>query len=637
MKVADYIIQTLEDHGISHAFLVYGAANGSLVDAFTRMKNIKYVCAQHEQAAGFMAEGYAKVSGNFGVAIATSGPGGMNLVTPIGNCFYDSVPCLFLTGQVKTQFMRPDDSIRQIGFQETDIVSIVTPITKYAVMITDAKDVPTELEKAIAIMKSGRPGPVLIDLPIDVQKADIKVKHSYRREMKTPLPSVANHCRMLLNAIKNSKRPYILVGGGARRAIMGIKYISDKFNIPVSPTWNAIDLVTSDWPNYAGRVGTYGGDGRNFGIQNCDLLICIGTRISGRITGGDPESFARSAKKWVIDIDKSNDEALKSQGIKIDNFIHADANHFLHEFVDFVEKNVDKQNRLLDGYFDKWMIQCLAWKERYDPVKLHLASEHEYVNPYAFMRMLSNLCGPHDIIVSDCGGNQVIFAHSFKTKDGQRCFTNNGNSPMGFSMCGAMGAWFAQTKKQPSPLMDKLIDSCNLTQFTLPGENLTVKEWYPNVICIIGDGGMQMNIQELQTMKNYGIIIIVIVLINHIYGITKAFQKVNFEGRAEACEPPHYTVPDFAKIASSYGISNISIHKNEDINIALQQFLKMPGPSIMDVNCHDWHEYYPKISGWKTPIEDMEPLLSNEEFINNMLIPISKTSKCARGLIHVDK
>ena len=605
MKVADYIIKVLADEGIKEAFLVYGAANGDIVDAFTRNERIRYICTMHEQAAGFAAEGYAKISRKFGVAIATSGPGGQNFVTPIGNCFYDSVPVLFITGQVKTQFMRPNDSIRQVGFQETDIVKIVEPITKYAVCVKDPLSIRYELEKALFLMKNCRPGPVLLDIPIDVQQVQIDpeslapyVPMVLKPGMIAPNQDEKIYAN-LLKDIKASKRPIILVGGGAFEAREAIRYLSTTLGVPVCRTWNARDIITDDFVNFGGDVGTYGGRGRNFAIQNCDLLISIGSRISGRITGGKPDTFARHAKKWMIDIDLGN-LLPANQQFTINHSVMSDAKQFTIGFIQHVEKSF--YGKFNSDKFLPWMYKCKAWVEAYDPVDIHADKKVVGVNPYLFMRSLSDVASEKDIIVSDCGGNQVIFAHAFKTKRGQRCFTNNGNSPMGFSMCGAMGAWFVQDKPEG------------------------------NTICIIGDGGMTMNSQELQTIKNYDIDIKIFILDNRIYGITKAFQEVNFEGRAEACGPKGYAPPDFVKVAMAYGVRTVVINNPDTMDHLTALVLREPGPIVCIVKCPEWHSYYPKISGWHTPIEDMEPLLNNKEFMENMLIRPSDATIKARGL-----
>jgi acetolactate synthase-1/2/3 large subunit len=589
MKVADYVIHTLGRMGIDKMFVVYGAANGDLIDAFTRTMDTSYVCVMHEQAGGFAAEGYAKSSGKFGVAIATSGPGGQNFVTPIANCFYDSVPCLFITGQVKTQFLRPNDEIRQVGFQETDIVGIVKPITKYAVMVKKPEDIKYELEKAIYLMRSGRPGPVLLDIPIDVQKEIINTNNliGYRKYDKCA--DISSEIEQFSKDYEKSKRPVAVIGNGCRKYKKELLEWLEFMEIPAFPTWNAIDIIPSDFRLYGGRIGTYGGPGRNFAVQNSDLLLCIGTRLSGRITGGNPASFARGAKKYVVDIDEAMLQP-KTQQLSFDVNILSDAGRFID---------------LATGYdcpkSDKWVSKVIKWRDQYDPVKIELEG---YVNPYSFFRSLSNQCGDKDVIVGDCGGNIVALSHALKTKNGQIFITNNGNSPMGFSMAGAIGAWFGYKDK---------IDYGNYDESNPVFEG-------GNVICVIGDGGMNMNIQELQTIVNYKIPLKIFIINNGIYGITKAFQEVNFEGRCEACGPKGYAPPDFLKIAKAYGIFNTSIRDIKELDEGIRSVLNIPFAVVCSIECPEYHTYEPKVIGWNTPIEDMSPYLPREKFKKNMMI-----------------
>ncbi len=590
IKLADYVIDFYSSLGVDKMFVVYGAANGDLIDAFTRNKKTEYVAVMHEQAGGFAVEGYSKVKGNGipGVAIATSGPGGMNFVTSIGNCYYDSVPAIFITGQIKTQFLRPDPSIRQVGFQETDICGIVKPITKYAKMISDPQSIKYELEKSLYLATTGRQGPVLLDIPIDVQQAIIdpsKLTGFEKRKSNKVISSDAKkQIEMLYEDIKKAKRPVFLIGGGVRssEAIDELHDLGKILKIPMYPTWNALDIVTSDYEYYGGRVGTYGGAGRNFGIQNSDLLIAIGSRLSGRITGGNVKSFAREAKKYVVDIDKAL--LIKEfQQVPFDENIYCDAKEFIKNFKDFLKSKKFDQNETQK----KWLNQCLEWKIKYDPVKKEY-NDKNYVHPYFFIRKLSEKMSENSVFAADCGGNIVVCNHSFETKKGQRYFTNNGNSPMGFSFSGAIGAYFADPSRP--------------------------------VVCVIGDGGMNMNIQELQTIKNYNIKIKTIILNNHIYGITKAFQETNFQGRAEACGPKGYNPPNFIEISKAYGIDTLKVNNASDMNEKIDQILDFDGPLVVDVNCHEYHTYEPRIFGWKTPIEDMYPYLDRDEFKKNMYI-----------------
>ena len=593
MKVADFIINYLAGCGIREVFVVYGAANGDLIDAFTRTTAIRYVAVMHEQAGGFAAEGYAKVSGNFGVAIATSGPGGGNFVTPIQNCFYDSVPCLFITGQINSQFLRPDPCIRQIGFQETDIVGTVRGITKYAVMIRNPMNIKYELQKALYLMKDGRPGPVLIDIPLDVQKKDIddvSLLMSFSPHSKDDVPDYDIECidKQIDECCKDlgcAERPVMLIGGGVRiaQAVDELIMCADILNIPLFPTWNALDVVTSDLPYYGGRVGTYGGPGRNFGIQNSDLLIGIGTRISGRITGGNVKSFARGAKKYVVDVDKAL-LRREFQQVPCDVNIYCDAKVFLERMITRITKFPIRRD------FSMWLRKVIDWREKYDPVKAEHFSRGDIVDPYVFFRILSEEMREQDILVGDCGGNIVASNHAFKTKRGQRNITNNGNSPMGFSFAASMGAWFAAEKNR-------------------------------TVVCTIGDGGFTMNSQEVQTFLNYGVGVKTFIIDNRIYGITKAFQEVNFNGRSEACGPKGYNPPDFVRLCGKgYGMRTFVIERNSHIRLIIREVLNTEGPVVCVVQCSEYHTYEPKIVGWKTPIEDMYPYLSREEFKANMII-----------------
>jgi acetolactate synthase-1/2/3 large subunit len=587
IKVADYVIKFFADKGIDKIFVVYGAANGDLIDAFTRIKKTKYISIMHEQAAGFAAEGYAKVKNLPGVAIATSGPGGQNFLTSIANCFYDSVPVIFVTGQIKTAFLKPDKKVRQIGFQETDIVGITKPITKRSVMITDENKIKFELEYCYYLAVNGRPGPILLDIPMDIQKKiiDPKKLKGFEKKNNFKINKIKQKIKKFLHDFEESKRPVILVGGGVRNAIKDLQKLGQLLNVPVFPTWNALDIVTSDYSNYCGRVGTYGGAGRNFGIQNSDLLLTIGCRLSGRITGGNVKSFARDAKKYMVDIDPSNLKT-KWQQLKFDENIYCDSKIFINLLMQSFKKK-EKLKRISNK--SKWLQKCLEWKNKYDPVKKEFYENHNYVQPYAFIRILSEKMNKNDTFVADCGGNIVISNHSFETKLGQRYFTNNGNSPMGFSFAGGLGACIANPKV--------------------------------NTVCVIGDGGMNMNIQELQTLKNYKIKLKTIILNNHIYGITKAFQKTNFEGRMEACGPIGYNPPNFVDICRAYKIKTIVLNQNSKIHETLNYFLNYNnGPIVLDVNCHEHHTYEPRIFGWNTPIEDMYPYIPREEFKANMYI-----------------
>jgi len=591
MKLADYVIEFLAKKGIHKVFVVYGAANGDLIDAFTRRKDIEYVAVMHEQAGGFAAEGYAKITGRPGCSIVTSGPGGMNLLTPMGNCFYDSIPCIFITGQINSQFLRSDPSIRQVGFQECDIVSMATPVTKYAKMITDAKSIRYELEKAYFLSTSGRPGPILLDIPLNIQK--IQVEHEemegFNEETERAsydLRTIDAQTSLFLTDLFTAKRPCILVGGGVRLAdaVEEIRELGRLLKLPIFPTWNALDIISSDYEYYGGRVGTYGGAGRNFGIQNSDLLLCVGTRLSGRITGGNIHTFARSAKKYVVDVDKALLQR-RLQQVPFDENVFCDAKIFLQALINKIKRWDTGE---VHYNFSSWFEQVKEWRDKYDPVKPEFFEQKVNVHPYAFLRTLSRLMDEDAILVGDCGGNIVASNHAFETKKRQRNITNNGNSPMGFSFAGAIGCWFAAPERQ--------------------------------VVCTIGDGGFNMNIQELQTLVNYGVKLKTFIINNHIYGITKAYQETNFNGRAEACGPKGYTPPNFIDVCNAYKIKTFVINNHLEMEDRIKEVLSYDGPVVVSVECPEYHTYEPRIFGWKTPIEDMYPYLPREEFRKNMIV-----------------
>ena len=592
MNVADYYLKMLVEAGVKRAFVVYGAANGDLIDAFTRNKDIEYVCAIHEQAAGFMAEATAKVDDDStpGVAIATSGPGGHNFVTAIANCFYDSVPAIFITGQVSSAYMRRDSQMRQVGFQETPICDIVRPIVKAAFQPKTAMAAYRALRDALHICKDGRAGPVLIDLSLDVQKmvCDFELLLpaiiSAGWVQETDAVERSAFVEEYLTDFWQARRPVLLIGGGVRDRYQ-LDALAGALNIPIFPTWNALDVIHSGHPNYGGRIGTYGGPGRNFAIQTSDLLLSIGCRVSGRITGGDPTSFAKEAKRYLVDVDTAlvdpdNQEQMFHRNLLCDasKFIKLLRARYYSKCSVMASAPVPPPDRTA------WNALVVEWRERYDPVKAEYFSGPD-IHPYVFSRLLSEVAAPDAVVITDCGGNVVAMNHAFKTKGGQRYFSNNGNSPMGFAFAASIGAALADPKRQ--------------------------------VICVIGDGGMNVNIQELQTVKileerlrNLK----VFVLNNHAYGITRAYQKTNFEGREEACVAGKgYEPPDFVEVTKAYRLRSFRFsggaEEGGSLIADIRMVLRQQEFMLLDVDCGDHHQYEPRVVGWSTPIHELTPAL----------------------------
>ncbi len=577
MIVSEYIVDFLVRKGIRDIFFVEGSACASIVVSIARNKKLRYYCPLHEQAGAFAADGYFKATGKMTAMLATSGPGGQNLLNGIAASFYDSCPGFYITGQINSRFIKPTNAIRQHGFQENDIVSMAKPITKYAVMITKAKDIRYELEKAYYLATNGRPGPVLIDVPMDIQRALVpKLLRKYSPPSGRPyeLNKISRCVKMLAKA----QRPVVLLGGGVwlSGAVEEAKRLAKKLrNVPFFITWNMMDYYDPD--HYCGRVGTFGGEGRNFGIQNCDLLLAIGSRISGRITGGMMWTFAREAKKIIVDIDR---EEMKYQQVKADLNICCDAKVFIQKLLKKVKPRSSKSDRL-------WMQRVKQWKVKYPVVQKEYWKQNGSVNPYIFVKYLSSLMKRGDVLVHEAGGNCVVTSQTFEAKANQRVFSNNGNSSLGYAFPAAIGACVATKKK---------------------------------VVCITGDGGMNFNIQELQTLKHYKLPVKVFIFGNQAFGITKAYRDTHFNSEYAGVDASHgVSFPDYVRVAEAYGIKALCIRDHKELKRKIKDVLDADEPVVCNVNMVGFYDYQPKL-GWGTPIEDQYPFLPRREFRENMII-----------------
>lgn len=578
MTVSEYIAQFLVKNNINDVFLIDGSAAASMIVAVSENPNLKYYCPFHEQAGAFAVDGYYKSSHRISAMIATSGPAGQNLINGIAASWYDSIPALYLTGNVNSKFMRPNKEVRQRGFQEHDIVSMVKGVTKYAIMVTRPEDIRYHLEQALYMAQEGRPGPVLLDLPMDVQKAEIDPDRliGFQSLTSSKLNYDYTEC---IKLIQQAKRPIILLGGGVwlANACEETRELINKLQIPFFVTWNMIDFCSSDDPLYGGRVGTFGGDGRNFGIQNCDLLIAIGSRISGRITGGMIDAFARAAKKIVVNIDKPE---LDFSPIPIDIPINMDVKRFV------VNLNHTLPNKLSD--WSSWVNRVISWRNKYRVVRPEYYEQKENINPYVFINELSSRLDENAIVVVEAGGNCVISSQAFNAKIGQRFFSNNGNSSLGYALPASIGAAIANPNKQ--------------------------------IICFVGDGGINFNIQELQTIKHYNLPIKIFIFSNNAYGITKAFRDTNYKSNYAGVDPDHgVEIPNFMAIADAYGLFHKYIHSQNELDLFLDYILKENRPVVTSVNMKGFYDYQPKL-GWSSPIEDQYPFLSRDEFRENMII-----------------
>ena len=590
MTVADYILKFLVSKNVNNVFLMTGGAISFAIDAFSRNNKIKYTCVAHEQAAAMMADAYSRAGKSFGATMVTSGPGAQNLITGIACSWFDSIPVIHISGQVNKFELSTNNKttkkVRQIGFQETDIVSIVKPITKFAYQLKSANEIKYILEKAFYIATSGRPGPVLIDIPMNFQKQIInenKIKIFKKPKKST---SINNNIKSDIYKIKKllnkSQRPILILGGGLRiaKAVNELDKFLEKTNIPIVTTWSGVDVLDFNHKNYIGCIGVYGSRAANFAVQNADLVLNFGSRLDTRVTGGRPETFSRSAKIISVDVDKY--ELNKRRGLNNYLKINQDLRDFL---LILNSKSINFK------YFisSKWENICNKWKLMYPNVKPIYEKQKKYVNPYFFFDKLSSKLTNKDIIVSGTGAHLTWTIQAFKIKKGQRLFSAYGNSPMGYALPAALGASLAYNKHR--------------------------------IICIEGDGSIQINIQELQTMVANNIPLKLFIFNNNGYGIIKQFQELYLNGRYQGTTTnTGVTNPDFEKISNAYGINYNEIKNNKEIEAVLNKVLKTKKSEFINILINPSQKIIPKLQFGK-PIEDLSPLLPRSEFKRNMIIP----------------
>ncbi len=520
-----------------------------VIDDLARCPKMRYICPNHEQALAMTVDAYARIKG-FGVGMVTSGPGGTNLVTGIACAYYDSIPCMFITGQVGMYHMKGERAIRQRGFQETDIISMVKPITKHAVLLDNPEKIRYEFEKAVYIAKSGRPGPVLIDLPYNIQRAlvdpDKLIGFTPEKKENNSEGQLEKAIGIIIKELKNAKKPLILVGGGVRLAnqVETINKVVNYLQIPVVTTWGALDNFNWDHKLYGGNIGGLGNPSALKMISGCDLLVALGTRFTTRAIINEKE-FSKQAKIIYVDADRGElNEGLISPQIKIE----AELQGFLPSFLNLLKK------QKISLKINEWKKEVNELKTNFFQIKSPPADDKNYVNPYYFTEILSELLQSNDIIVADCGTNLTWVVQGYKPKKGQRFISAWGCSPMGYSLPAVIGAYYAN----PSV----------------------------NVVATIGDGGFQMNIQELQTIAVNKIPVKVFILNNQCYANIKFPARKQFNGRTFATEPSNgYEAPDFIKIATAYGLKSLRIKSSKNLKEKIRNVLSKKEPVIVDVIC----------------------------------------------------
>ncbi len=594
VKVSDFIFDHLASKGLTDVFMISGGGAMHLVDSVGKNTSLTYYCPLHEQAAAIAAEGYTRVSGKPGVVVVTSGPGGTNTLTGVIGQWADSIPCIYLSGQVKRETTiahYPGSGLRQIGDQEINIIDIVKPVTKYCAQVVRPEDIAYQLEKAMDIATTGRPGPVWLDIPLDVQASTVEtsnLKHFNAKELRSCLldgRALENAVRKTVSMIRKAERPVIVAGHGIRCSGSSGKFIKliNELRVPVLTTFNGFDIIGSDHELFIGRVGTVGTRAGNFAFQNADLILTLGSRNNIRQVGYSWKSVGRAARKIVVDIDAAE---LRKPTYIPDLPVNADVSVFMDALSKELKGPVEKR---------EWLEWCKERKGKYPVV----TKEDKYgVDPYLFVQKLTGALDNDAIVVAGNGTACVSLFQAGKIKSGQRMFWNSGCASMGYDLPAAIGACIASGRK--------------------------------DVICLAGDGSLQMNLQELQTLVSYGLSVKVFVLNNSGYLSIKQTQDQYFDGRRFACDRScGVSFPDITKVAESYGIPAAKIESHELIEEKIKAVLESKGPILCEVTLDPERTFEPKVLSEKLPdgtlaarpLEDMWPLLDRDEFRSNMLVP----------------
>ena len=612
MRLADYVMSLIARQGVKHVFLLTGGGAMHLNDALARCSDLTFVCNHHEQASAIAAESYSKATNNLGVALVTTGPGGTNAITGVAGAWLDSTPMLVISGQVKRadRMYRPDGTplgVRQRGSQEVDIVSLVKPITKYALTIEDPQSIRYHLEKATYLARIGRPGPVWIDIPIDVQAALVEPEamrgfDPAELSQRSPDDSggdIATKVRDVIDRLKRAERPFIFAGNGVRVSggAAAFEKLVRRLNVPVGLTWLAMDLLDDDDPLLVGRPGTVASRAANFALQNADFVLVIGARLDPPLMGWDPHQFARGAYKTVVDIDPA--ELRKLEGA-IDNPICADArafiDHMLHQAGSALDKNKD---------FSPWIERCRDWKTRY-PVVLPAHRTPGLVSVYHLAEIIGQEVGPNDRVVSGDSGSAIeVFLLAYRARKGRRVFHTAGLGAMGYGLPASIGVCLGSGGRK--------------------------------TICVDGDGGLQLNIQEFATIAHLQLPIKLFVLNNQGYASIRASQTNYFGGPNIGCSPETgVSIPDYRKVARAYGLKTAVIEgqgtdpsdARTDLRAAVRRILRSRGPVVCDVHIIPDEIRAPRVTSIQRadgsflakPLEDLWPFLDRNEFARNMII-----------------
>ncbi|MDO9542677.1 MAG: thiamine pyrophosphate-binding protein [Kiritimatiellia bacterium] len=563
MQVADFIADYLQKQGVSYVYEVIGGMITRLVDAIHRQGRIRLISVHHEQAAAFAADAMGRLTGVPGVALATSGPGAINLLTGIGSCYFDSVPAVFITGQVNRKEQKVDRQIRQLGFQETDIVVMAQSITKAAWQVNDPDQVPHFLQEAFNLAVSGRPGPVLLDIPMDVQGAEISAVPSVAPTMETSPALSSELLEDLLRELGAAQRPLILAGGGicSANAIPLLRRLVDIVRVPVVNSLLAVDALPYQHPLRVGLIGTYGNRWVNLAVGRSDLILVLGSRLDIRQTGSAASAFKADRVIWHVDID-AGEINNRLQGCK-PIIAH------LHPFLTGLADAASKQH-----WPDRidWISEIQGLRKQWPDTN---ETQPPGINPNVFMHELARASGQASAFAVDVGNNQMWAAQSLELDEHQRFLTSGGLGAMGFALPAAIGASLATG---------------------MP------------VVMIAGDGGMQLNIQELQTIAHHRLPIKMVVLNNQSLGMVRQFQQSYFEERYPSTWWG-YSAPDFCAVARAYGIESLTVADANSLPAALgKMWADSRQPFLLQVSIDVSANVYPKIA-FGHPLTGMEPFV----------------------------
>ena len=575
MKLSDYVMEFLRDRDVNVIFGYIGGSLLYLIDSLNKTDGLRYIQNYHEQASAFCADAYSRVNGNIGVAMATSGPGATNLITGIANAFFDSVPCLFITGQVSIHHMKIGWGGRQEGFQETDIQSIAKPITKFAKTVLQPEMIRFYLEKAFYCAKSGRPGPVLLDIPHNVQASEIDPdslcsffdSDEHASEMKRSSQLNLDAARQIAALIPEAKRPVVLAGGGvsSMRSSGILKKFVNAYDLPVVCSLMGLGAIDHYDKHYCGFIGSYGNRYANMAVARSDLLLVLGSRLDARQTGDARTSFARGARIVHIDIDPH------------------ELNHNIPESISICCEIKVFLEALLEeiwgrGFSNAAWFECInSWKANYPSYPGQ--NDPDYLDPNEFLHTLSQKLSTDAIICSDVGQNQMWVAQSLCVSGKKQLLNSGGHGAMGYSLPAGIGAYFAAPDRE--------------------------------IVCIVGDGGIQMNLQEFQTISRERIPAKIFILNNQSLGMVRVFQEKYFDNRCIGTVEG-YTNPDFEKLAYAFNVKYSRISAKQDVD-RIDDGLACDGPCVFEVVLSPLTQVLPEPMPGRA-VEDQFPLLDRAEF-----------------------